>query len=102
MAKPARRPISQAGAEFYLGDEKGGGKPVSPIASKPASQRKVKVSYHLSPDVLAELEAFWFEVRRESGAKITRQEILERALRQALAKPDELRAAFGLVEASAE
>ena len=70
------------------------------VSARVPIKERIKVSYHLSSDVLEELESFWFSARRETKEKITRQEIVDLVLRSALANPAELRIALGIAKAS--
>ena len=68
------------------------GKPESPRSGKPQSRdagKLAKATYRLDPDVRAHLEDVWFELRKETGQNLSRESIVEAALKMALAEYDE-------------
>jgi len=55
-----------------------------------ATPKPVKFTFYFSPDTLEALETAWFELRRRTGRKISKSEIVDRIVRESVQDIDRL------------
>lgn len=55
-----------------------------------AGSKPVKFTFYFSPDTLTALEEAWFELRRRTGRKISKSEIVDRVVRESVQDIDRL------------